>query len=205
MSQFFKNVFKKSARQDREAVAVVSGLPRSGTSMVMKMLEAGGLSILTDGVRAADEDNPKGYYELERVKKMVEGDLAWLEEAPGKAVKVISALLKHLPAEYDYKVIFIRRKIAESLASQRKMLVNRDKPTDQVSDEKLAELFRKHLDQVDGWLSAQPNFEVLYVNYNQILEDPGPFAAQINEFLGGALDVEEMTRVVDARLYRQRG
>src|SRR5437899_574640 len=119
---------------DSNTVTIVSGLPRSGTSMMMKMLEAGGMEPLTDHVRTADEDNPKGYYEFERVKDL-EKDQTWLEDAKGRYVKVISMLLKHLPAGYTYKVIFMRRTMEEILASQRKMLVRRGESPDRVADE----------------------------------------------------------------------
>src|SRR6476646_10559062 len=91
------------------SVIVVSGLPRSGTSLMMNMLRAGGVPIVADGLRTADDDNPKGYFELERVKQMQKGDVAWVEDAPGQAVKVISALLEHLPALQTYKVLFMQR------------------------------------------------------------------------------------------------
>ena len=94
---------------DRDVVTIVSGLPRSGTSMMMKMLEAGGIELLIDRVRVADADNPKGYYEFERVKQ-IETDQAWLPEAQGKAVKMISALLRHLPADCRYRIIFMERR-----------------------------------------------------------------------------------------------
>ena len=103
---------------NREAITVVSGLPRSGTSMMMGMLEAGGMELLTDGIRTADQDNPKGYYEYERVKQ-IEHDQAWLVDARGKAVKMIAALLRHLPPEHDYRIVFMRRDVGEVLASQR--------------------------------------------------------------------------------------
>ena len=129
---------------DQQIITIVSGLPRSGTSMMMKMLEAGGMQVLTDHIRTADEDNPKGYYEFERVKQ-IEHDQAWLPDAQGKVVKMISALLKHLPSSYTYKVIFMRRNIDEILASQKQMLIRRGEPTDVVSDEKLTELFDRHI------------------------------------------------------------
>src|SRR5512136_2813877 len=114
-----------------EPVVVVSGLPRSGTSMLMKMLEAGGLTLVTDGQRTADEDNPKGYYEVERVKDLAnETDRAWLNAARGKGIKVISYLLKSLPADLNYKVLFIRRDLDEILASQKKMLARRGEAHD---------------------------------------------------------------------------
>ncbi len=188
-----------------EAVVIVSGLPRSGTSMMMKMLDAGGIPPFTDHIRAPDEDNPKGYYEFERVKKLPEGDHAWLNEAKGKAVKVISALLEHLPAEYQYKILFMRRNMDEILASQRQMLIRSGKPTDKVSDEKMAELYRKHLAKVEAWLHEQPNMSVLYVDYNAMLKDARPHLEQINRFLGNCLDTEKMAQVIDPNLYRQRG
>jgi hypothetical protein len=200
----FFNRYKRKRIPKTAGITIVSGSPRSGTSMMMSMLEAGGLLPLTDLLRAADEDNPKGYYEFERVKKLDEGDIAWLPEAGGKAVKVISMLLRHLPPGYPYKVLFMRRKIGEILASQQKMLANREKPTNQVSDRELAAMYRQHLEQVEVWLAAQANIVVLYVNYNQVLESPRPQVERINRFLGGTLDEEAMLAVVDKRLYRQR-
>lgn len=188
---------------DQETVTIVSGLPRSGTSMMMKMLEAGGMQVLTDNIRTADEDNPKGYYEFERVKQ-IEHDKAWLEDAKGKVVKMIAALLKHLPRDYTYQVVFMRRRIEEVLASQREMLIRRGEPTDAVSDERLAELFHQHVKRVESWLDQQPNFRVIYVDYTQALKRPAQQAERVNQFLGDALDVEAMARIVDPSLYRQR-
>jgi hypothetical protein len=186
-----------------ETIAVVSGLPRSGTSMMMRMLEAGGMDILTDEIRTADDDNPKGYYEFERVKQL-EHDTGWLPDAQGKAVKVITALLQHLPAGYRYKVIFMRRHMDEILASQRQMLVNRGEPTDRVDDERLASMFRRHVAQTEAWLAEQSHLETLYVHYSAVLADPAAQAARVNEFLDQRLDEREMVQAVDRRLYRQR-
>ncbi len=202
MSPFLQKLFKPTSKQ---IVTVVSGLPRSGTSMMMRMLEAGGIPPLTDELREADKDNPKGYYEFERVKKLDEGDTDWVEEAQGKSVKVISALLKYLPTGYTYKLIFMRRKIEEILASQRQMLIRRGEPTDAVSDEELTELFRKHLAQIQAWIDGQPNVEVIYVSYNDVVENPREQLQRINHFLGDTLDVAKMVDVVDQALYRQRG
>ena len=187
----------------QKPVTIVSGLPRSGTSMMMKILKAGGMKILTDEIRTADEDNPKGYYELERVKQL-EHDQAWLEDAGGKAVKIIAALLKHLPSDYTYRVVFMRRRLEEILASQKKMLVRRGEPTDTISDEKMAELFRQHLKRIETWLDERPSIKVLYVNYNEVIEKPVEHAQRINQFLGNTLNVENMAGVVDKALYRQR-
>jgi len=184
-------------------VTLVSGLPRSGTSMMMRMLEAGGLPVLVDHVRTADEDNPEGYYEFERVKK-IEQDTAWLDDAHGKVVKMISALLTHLPPGHTYKVVFMRRKLDEVLASQRQMLIRRGKPTDATSDERMAQFFTRHLEKVDAWMQAQPNLEVLYVSYNELMEDPQTHCARVAGFLGLPMDPARMAAVASTRLYRQR-
>jgi hypothetical protein len=193
----------------RRAVVVVSGLPRSGTSMMMKMLEAGGLQVMADHLRSADTDNPEGYYEFERVKALDKGDTAWVVDAQGKVVKVISALLEHLPPGYQYKVIFMHREIQEVLASQRKMLQHRSQEgaiesEAAIRDEEMAQLFAKHLETVNNWLRAQPHIGVLDVNYNQLLRDPKPHIQAINRFLGAILDEAEMAEVVNPTLYRNR-
>lgn len=191
-----------------ETITIVSGLPRSGTSMMMKMLEAGGLPALIDGIRTADEDNPKGYYEFERVKKLADGDVEWLPDARGQAVKIISALLTHLPQSEDYRVIFMQRRIEEVLRSQQKMLVNRNKATpetgDDTDDDELIFLFQKHLLQIEMWFLDQPNAQVLYVDYNQLMLEPAAHIAEINHFLGNQLDVAAMHQAIDPTLYRNR-
>lgn len=200
-----KNPFQKLTKSGKdEFITVVSGLPRSGTSMMMKMLEAGGVPPMTDELRAADEDNPKGYYEFERVKLMDQGDTSWVVGARGKVVKVISALLKHLPPGEHYRVVFVRRNMPEILASQRKMLIRRGEDPDKMDDAQMAALFEKHLKQVDEWLKAQPNFRVLYVHYSEVLADPRTRIATINDFLGGNLNVAAMAEMVDPALYRNR-
>lgn len=182
---------------------VVSGLPRSGTSMMMKMLEAGGIEGVTDGIREADEDNPEGYFEFEPVKRLKEGS-AWMAEARGKGIKVISRLLTDLPPGYRYKVIFMRREMGEVLASQRAMLVRRGKEVGEGDDAQLRELFAGHLAEVEQWLKRQPHFEVLEVGYERGIEEPLEVAQAVGEFLDRELDVERMAAVVDPDLYRQR-
>jgi len=188
---------------DREIVTIISGLPRSGTSLMMSMLEVGGLEVLTDEIRTPDEDNPKGYYEFEKVRQ-IEHDQAWLEDAKGRAVKMIAELLKYLPPGYTYKVIFMRRTMKEILASQKRMLLRRGEPTDRVSEEEMAAMFQRYLNRVEAWLADQPNIEVMYVSYNSLLDDPTGQVDNVNQFLGGALDVEQMIRVIEPSLYRQR-
>lgn len=189
---------------DHALITIVSGLPRSGTSMMMKMLEAGGLPPLTDNLRTADEDNPKGYYEFERVKQLPKGDVAWLPDAQGKVVKVIAALLPSLPGGYHYRVVFMQRAMPEVLASQRQMLIRRGEDPNKIPDDVIAKLFEKHLKQVNDWISQQSNVERLDVNYNEMLKNPQPFIIQINTFLGDQLDSEKMAQVVDPSLHRQR-
>lgn len=198
---FLKKLFQSTPK---EPVIVVSGLPRSGTSMMMKMLEAGGMLPVTDKIREADTDNPKGYYEFERVKQLDKGDVAWLPDAQGKVVKIISALLKHLPADYEYRVIFMRRNMPEILASQRKMLVRRGENADDMDDAKMAALFEKHLQSTIQWVETQPNISLLYVHYSDMLSDPVPQIKRVNEFLNGRLDEAAMAGVVDPALYRNR-
>ena len=182
----------------------MSGLPRSGTSLMQRMLEAGGVEPLTDEIRAADENNPKGYYEYERVKKLKDDDTGWLNLAQGKSVKIISALLEYLPEDYYYRVLFMQRNMDEILASQNKMLVDRGERTDKVSDEQMAQLYEDHLQKVGAWLEKQNNFRVLYVNYNRLLQDPTEPLAQISKFLDKSVKVDEMAKVIDSNLYHQR-
>jgi hypothetical protein len=184
-------------------IVVVSGLPRSGTSMAMKMLEAGGLRVVTDGLRSADEDNPKGYYEDERVKDLHQpGDKAWLRDARGKVVKIISFLLKSLPADNNYQVLFMHRSLREIVASQNKMLVRRGEKND-TSDERAVQLLDEQVRDARFFL-RRPQFDVLELNYGEMLQGARPQALRIAEFLGQPLDVEKMAQVVDVQLYRNR-
>ena len=194
---------KPGAPAQSAPVIVVSGLPRSGTSMMMKMLSEGGLEVVTDAIRAADEDNPNGYFEFEPVKKLAEGQDSWLKDAGGKLVKVISALLEHLPASHEYKVIFMEREIKEILASQQKMLQRRSEQS-KATDEELEAQFRDHLRATKYWLARQPNMAVLYVDYNELMADPETHCQPVADFLGVPLDVARMRGVPNERLYRNR-
>ncbi|MCY3927740.1 MAG: sulfotransferase family protein [Acidobacteria bacterium] len=184
-------------------VVVVSGLPRSGTSMAMRMLEAGGMKIVTDGERQADEDNPRGYYEDERVKDLgKEPDKSWLQTSRGRAVKVISFLLKDLPPNLNYQVVLMRRDLGEVLASQRKMLDRRGE-TDDTSDERMMELWQDQLWRVNYLLRHAPQFEWVEIEYGEALRDPETAATRIASLVGG-LDQQAMAGVVDPTLYRNR-
>ena len=184
-------------------VIVVTGLPRSGTSMMMRMLQAGGVAVLTDGIRAADADNPYGYYEFEPVKRL-KHDQSWVASARGRAVKVVYALLDQLPASTPYKVIFMRRHVQEVVASQDAMLSRRGTPVVPSQSQHVIQLFEEELRKVDRWLAAQRRFHVLHVDYNQAITDPGTACARVNAFLELNLDETRMRSVVTPALYRQR-
>ncbi|MEW6403832.1 MAG: sulfotransferase family protein [Chloroflexota bacterium] len=171
---------------------------------MMNMLAAGGLEVLTDRLRTPDDDNPVGYFELEDVKKLIHGEHSWLARSNGKAVKVISTLLPYLPDGYHYRIIFMRREIGEVLASQRKMLINRGENPDKVSDDQMAEMFEKNLQQTEHWINSQSHAARININYRQLMDNPRPLVAEINTFLGGGLDEDKMLGVIDPSLYRQR-
>lgn len=164
-----------------EYITIVSGLPRSGTSMMMKMLEQGGLPVVTDRLRTADDDNPNGYYEFEPVKK-TRDDPSWLPDARGKVVKMVYSLLRDLPADFKYRVVFMRRALPEVIASQNKMLRRHGKDPKPGDDALMMGLFEKELQKIEEWLELQPNFETVYVWYNELLGGPQETVKVINEF-----------------------
>ena len=189
---------------DSNIITIVSGLPRSGTSMMMAMLEAGGLEILSDGLRKADDYNPRGYYEFEPVKKLKQ-DQSWMGQARGKAVKIISHLLPSLPAGLHYRIILMRRDMAEILASQRSMMLRRGLPEPTANeDARMAELFKKDLGRTLAWLAAHPEVDVLEMEYQAVVSHPSEQAGLVNAFFGNALDAGKMESVADRSLYRQR-
>ena len=188
-----------------QPVIVVSGLPRSGTSMMMKMLDAGGMPLVTDAVREADEDNPKGYYEDQRVKDLDRAeDRSWLRACRGKGLKIISFLLLDLPDENFYKIIFMRRKLEEVIASQNKMLVRRGESVDEANDQKTIQRYKMHLRKIDFVLDDNSNYDALEVDYREALENPRDYARRVSEFVGRGLDVDKMAAVADPKLYRNR-
>jgi hypothetical protein len=186
-------------------IIVVSGLPRSGTSMMMKILEAGGMPLLVDGVRAADEDNPNGYFEYEPVKQL--GQVAspsWLRDARGRAVKIISLLLTWLPETYNYQVVFMQRDLDEIIASQTKMLAHRGEAGGKTEAGEVRQMYTRHLTQVDRFVANRKCFVRLDVSYRDVLEAPDTEARRISAFLGRPLAIDRMAAVADARLHRNR-
>jgi hypothetical protein len=184
-------------------ITVVSGLPRSGTSLMMQMLVAGGLVALTDGVRAPDDDNPRGYHEWEPIKRLRESP-ELIAAAEGKVVKVISSLLPALPGDRRYRVLFMRRSLPEVLASQATMIGRRGTSGPPVAETVLAAAMQAHLAQISAWLERQPHLTVAWVDYHALLAHPLVEASRIATFLGGAVDTAAMARQVDPTLHRQR-
>jgi hypothetical protein len=182
-------------------IIIVSGLPRSGTSLMMQMLAQGGIEAVTDHVRTADTDNPRGYYEFERVKKIKE-DISWIPETRGKVVKMVSQLLFDLPPGENYRIIFMQRDLDEMLASQEKMLERLNRPA--APRDEIKRAFIKHLDRLRDWLGQQPNMQVLFVTYSELMAEPQDQARRVAEFLGGRADVGAMVKAVDPSLYRNR-
>lgn len=184
-------------------ITIVSGLPRSGTSLMMQMLAAGGMPILSDGERGADADNPRGYLEWERIKQLPK-EPACIAEAEGKAVKVISRLLLSLPQGHEYRIIFMQRPLPEVLASQEVMLRNRGTAKPGADNSIIAAAFEKELRTVHAWLDSKTYMKTLRVPYHEVLSDGEGVTQKVTEFLGIDLNVEAMTRQVDAGLYRNR-
>lgn len=172
---------------------------------MMKMLEAGGVPLVVDHLRQADIDNPNGYYELERVKALDKGEAGWLAGAPGHAVKVISALLVHLPPAYTYRVIFMQRSLQEVIASQRRMLIHRNLPAATDDESRLAALYTRHLQKVQEWMAQQPAFSSLTVGYSRLLSPEADAAIdEIADFLQWPLDRQKMRQAINPSLYRNR-
>ena len=186
-----------------EYVNIVSGIPRSGTSMMMRMLDVGGFPVLVDNIRPADDDNANGYYEFEPVKQ-IKTDNRWLPNAYGKVLKIIYMLLYDLPSDYSYRVIFMKRTLAEVVASQTAMLKRQNKASAAPNDAELALLYQEQIQRVEHWLLHQPNFSVLYVDYNQLLKETPDIVGTVEAFLGRTLNGEAMIRSVDLSLYHQR-
>jgi hypothetical protein len=187
---------------DDNFITVVSGLPRSGTSMMMRMLDRGGLPVLTDGFRQADPDNPLGYYEFEPVKRLGQ-DTSWLPNAYHKAVKIIYIFLYSLPPAHKYRVLFMKRRLGEVVASQ-KVMLRRRQEGDRMSDQQLMDSFSEQLERLDLWMRRQENLAVHYLNYEEVLANPSEAAFEITRFLGLPLDVAAMSQSVDSSLHRNR-
>src|SRR5215470_19559443 len=170
-------------------ITIVSGLPRSGTSLMMQMLQAGGMQVLSDGERKADTDNPKGYLEWERVKQLPK-DPGLIAEAEGKVVKVISELLLSIPDGHEYRVIFMQRPLPEVMKSQDEMLKRRGNYDAAVDTSPIEDAFQRHLMEVHQWMASRPNMKVLRIHYHRILREPKATAEAVVQFMQLPLDLE---------------
>ncbi len=184
-------------------VTIVSGLPRSGTSLMMQMLAAGGMPLLSDGLRAADNDNARGYLEFQPVKRLRE-DNSWMANAAGRALKVVCPLVRELPEGYRYRVILMKRPLEEVLASQRAMLARQGRQGSAIADSRLAEIFERRLAEAETWLQKQAHISSLTVHYHDCLAQPAVVAAAVNRFLGGGLNEQAMAAAVEPSLRHQR-
>jgi hypothetical protein len=188
-------------------ITIVSGLPRSGTSLMMQMLEAGGLPVLSDGERKPDTDNPKGYLEWERIKQLPK-DPSVIAESEGKVVKVISQLVLSLPMGHEYRIVFMQRPLPEVLKSQDEMLRRRGNAdsvaASSAQNYAFEEAFQRHLLEMNKWVAANENMRMLRVHYHRVLREPKPVAEEVAAFLQAPLNIAAMVQQVDGSLYRNR-
>ena len=202
MPTFLKRIFRPN---HGDPIIIVSGLPRSGTSMMMRMLEAGGVPIMSDAERGADIDNPKGYFEYARTKDLEkETDKSYLREGRGKALKVISFLIKNLPDDNDYRIVFMRRNLDEVLTSQGKMIDRLGTEDAGVADEAMKEAYRNDIVRTRLLCKKKANMKLVEIHYKETVTTPAASAEKVNAFRGGALDETAMRDAVDASLYRNK-
>ena len=187
-----------------ECVVIVTGLPRSGTSMLMQMLAAGGMGVVSDGLRKADEDNPRGYLEFEPVKKLAE-DPKWLFDMRGKAIKIVAPLLGGVPEDLDCRVILSERDLDEVLDSQERMLERRNQPATTPEKRRiLKQEYRRLLDRVKVKLMERARTKLLVIEHSYALSHPVETAEMVHHFLGGGLDTSKIAAAIDPVLHRRR-
>ena len=191
--------FKLETHNMKGEIIIVSGLPRSGTSMMMKMLLSGGIEVYHDNLRKPDNNNPEGYFEHIAVKNL-QKDNSFLINADGKAIKIVSHLLYNLPDDYFYKIIYMRRNMTEVLKSQQIML-GKDPSVISAS---VANAFTKEIEKVDVWANKEPNVDILYINYAEIISNAAKQAEIIQIFLNQKLDIPNMVKAVNPELYRNK-
>jgi predicted AlkP superfamily phosphohydrolase/phosphomutase/tetratricopeptide (TPR) repeat protein len=191
------------AVERNQIITVVSGLPRSGTSLMMQLLVAAGRAALTDGKRGADPDNPLGYYEFAPVLDLAR-DSSWIPQARGKVVKIVAHLLSHLPRTEHYHVIFMERHLAEVIASQRAMLERQGRRGAELDEQKLAETYVAQLSRLRRQIADRPELRLWSVNYHELLTEPARLVPQLAEFLGAPFDVATATTAVRPDLRRQK-
>ena len=187
-------------------ITIVSGLPRSGTSMMMQILKNGGISLLVDDIRQADSNNKKGYFEYEKVKS-IKRDKTWFKEAEDKAIKIVSIHLTELPDEFNYKIIFMERDMHEIISSQNKMIKNlgNTAATFQNNSKILSQIFTKQIENIKSSISSKNNIEIIYINYNETIKSPENNCIKIKNFLNDEnIDLSKMIDSIDNNLYREK-
>lgn len=184
-------------------ILIVSGLPRSGTSLMMRLIAQAGVVPLVDDTRPADTDNLGGYFEYAPVKMMREGNLSWLPLAAGRVIKIVSYLLDSLPPNLTYRIVFMQRNLVEIVSSQNAMLARRNE-IPALSDEALIQLYSRHLHQIHNWLAAQPNIQTITVDYNRLVSEPVACIRDLGTFLDLQMDPGELSGIIDPKQYRQR-
>lgn len=199
----YEKIMAEDIYKDAEEIYIVSGLPRSGTSMMMQLLEAGGLPVFTDSLRTADDNNKKGYYEHEAVK-IIHKDSSWMKNAVNKTVKVVSHLLPNLPMRYKYKIVFMERDLNEVVTSQSKMLQNLGKLEQNSTHYSIESSFNQTNEKVKNWIHGKQNIDVLFINYKDAIEKSDETIKQLNLFFNSALETDKMHSIVDKNMYRTK-
>ena len=188
---------------DKNDIIVVTGLPRSGTSLMMQILQSLQIKLFTDNHRSADESNPKGYFEHQWVKT-IEKDNSWLTDVKGKAIKIVSPLIKYLPVDLNYKIIFMNRDLDEIIQSQERMLTENNKKDDATNSEELKQIFLKDLKQSKDWIHTQLHSEVLEILHSKLLKNPETELEKIKSFLKIDINTTLILKVIDKNLYRSK-
>lgn len=194
-----------------EPIIVVSGLPRSGTSLMMRLLEAAAVPVLQDAARPPDESNPRGYYELSAVRATAT-DARWVARAPGHAVKVIHRLLAALPRDRVYRVIVMRRPMREVVASQDRMLARLGEPAAGRLGEpaaglpsaRLEAVLAAQLEEATALLDREPCFTWMGVDVHALIDDPETEIARVLDFLGLPARPAGLAHVVEPALLGER-
>ncbi len=202
MEQSVASAKDEIAVEDKPEIVVVTGLPRSGTSMMMQMLVAGGIQPYIDDTRQPDESNPKGYFESERVKKLPYLN-NWIGECEGKVVKVVAPLITYLPQGFNYRLVYMTRNLEEIVESQTAMLDALNREGGNLTPEKFRELFASQTRSL-GYLLKLNGISYCEVSYHDTIQSPRTTADQICRFLNFDLDIDAMVTAVDPQLYRQK-
>jgi predicted AlkP superfamily phosphohydrolase/phosphomutase/tetratricopeptide (TPR) repeat protein len=193
----------KVAKDNNESIIIVSGLPRSGTSLMMQILDKAGMTLFTDNSRIPDDNNPKGFFEHEAVKRLAR-DNTWLKETKGKVVKIIAPLLFALPEKFIYKIIFMNRNIHEVILSQQKMLTSEGRAKEGTFSISLNNSFSNILKKVENWRERSHHVEILYIEHKELIKNPVIEINKVKQFLDFEVSAQELSKIIDRNLYRSK-